>query len=109
MASVDTWWRRSSFARGDFLRDLGLGRGDDAVRLGLRLGLRLLDRLLPELLTLRDDLARLGAGLADQVGDPLLGVGQALAALLAGGEAVGDLLLARLDRTHQRRPDELGA
>ena len=30
-----------------------------------------------------------------------------LAALLAGGEAVGDLLLARLDRAHQRRPDEL--
>src|SRR5205814_3460450 len=31
---------------------------------------------------------------------------QVAPALLARGEAVGDLLLAPLDRTHQRRPDE---
>ena len=44
--------------------------------------------------------------LGHHVGDPLLRVGEALAAFLARGEAVGDRLLARVDRAHQRRPDE---
>src|SRR5665213_1633076 len=93
----------------NFLLDLRLGRRDDAVSLGLRLGLRAGDGLAADLLALRDDFVRLGARLGDQRLDATFGARQVFAALLAGGKAVCDGLLPRIDCERQRRPDVLGA
>src|SRR6185312_6397075 len=93
----------------DFLRELGLGGGDDAVGLGLCLGLGVGDGFAALLLALRDDLLRLGTRLGDELADAALGAGEVFAALLAGGKTVGDRLLTRRDRVGQRRPDPFRA
>ena len=59
-----------------------------------------------ELLADRDDLRRARLGFRQHFRVALLRTGELAPALLAGREAVGDLLLARLDGAHQRRPDE---
>jgi hypothetical protein len=68
----------------------------------------LLDGLVLELLALRDDLRGACLSIGQHLRDARLGLGEALAGFLAGGEPVRDLLLPVLDRAHQRRPDELG-
>src|SRR6266571_1887532 len=92
----------------DLLVDVGLGRGEDAIGLGPGGGLRLVEHLRVALFRRTDDLAdalaRLGELLVRAPARSL----QVAPALLARGEAVGDRLLAPLDRTHQRRPDEFG-
>src|SRR4029453_16168090 len=90
------------------LLDLGLRGGKDPVGFRLRLGLRRVDRLALELLALGNDLGAPALGLGHHVGDALLRVREALTTLLPCRDAVGDRLLARVDRAHERRPDELG-
>src|ERR1700741_2708174 len=89
-----------------FLLDLGLGGGENAR--GLRLGIvaGLLHRLTTRLLALGNDLRGASLCLGHHPRDLFLGAREALATLLACGEAVGDLLLACTDRPHQHRPDE---
>src|SRR6185295_8496700 len=81
----------------------------DAVGFGFRVDLRLLDRLGLELLADRDDFGGARLRLGQHFRVALLGLRELLAALLAGGEAIGDLLLPGLDGAHQRRPDETRA
>src|SRR5436190_12076889 len=90
----------------DLLVDVGLGRGEDAIGLGLGGGLRLVEHLRVALFRRTDDLADALARPSELLVRALARSLQVAPALLARGEAVGDLLLAPLDRTHQRRPDE---
>src|SRR6185295_9906876 len=90
-----------------FLLDVGLGGGLFAIT--FRLGCRfcLLDDLRTALLGLRHDLGRARARFLNRpLGLPAR-LFERLPALLAGGEALVNLLLARLDGAQQRRPDEL--
>src|SRR5260370_27044301 len=91
---------------GDLLVDVGLGRGEDALGLGFRGGLRLVHHLRLAPFRRTDDLADALARLCELFVRALARLLQLAPALLARGEAVGDLLLALLDRAHQRRPDE---
>src|SRR6266581_2032530 len=90
----------------DLLVDVCLGRCEDALGLGLGCGLRLVHHLRVALFRRTDDLADALARLRELLVRALARRLQLPPALLARGEAVGDLLLALLDRAHQRRPDE---
>src|SRR5690606_16189575 len=72
-----------------------------------RLGLGRVDDLVGALVGLLDDLVGLDPRRLQFVGDAFLGLGEVLLRVVRGREALGDLLLAFLDRPHQRRPDEL--
>src|SRR5437870_8957969 len=90
----------------DLLVDVGLGRGEDALGLGLGGGLRLVEHLRLASLRRTDDLADALARRGELfVRAPARRL-ELPPALLARGQAVRDLLLALLDRAHQRRPDE---
>src|SRR6266853_3977981 len=91
---------------GDLLVDVGLGRGEDALGLGLGGGLRLVQHLRLALFRRTDELADALARLGELFVRALARLLQLAPAALARGEAVRDLLLALLDRAHQRRPDE---
>ena len=53
-----------------------------------------------------DDLRSAGLGFGQHLGNAFFGVDQTMAAFLARGESVSNLLLAYFDRAHQRRPNE---
>src|SRR5690242_13558938 len=97
------------FRARDLLLDLRLRRGEDAIGFRLGIALCLVDGLVPELLALRDDVGGSRLRLGQHLRDLLFGPREALAALFARGETVGDLLLTFSDRAHQDGPDEPGA
>src|SRR5882762_7719219 len=90
----------------DLLVDIGLGGGEDALGLGPGGGLRLLEHLRIALFRGADDLADALARLLELLVRAPARRLEVPPALVARREAVGDLLLALLDRAHQRRPDE---
>src|SRR6185436_12156227 len=91
----------------DFLLDLGLGGGHQAIAFYLGGALGIVDDLRPALIGLGDGLLHLLARLAHHLVGALRRVLEVLLAAFARGEPVGDRLLALLDRAQHVRPDQL--
>jgi len=81
-----------------FLLGLGLGGGDQAIAFDLGLHLGGVDDGLGALLGLGHQCLRTCARLGVELGNLLLGVVETAVTPISGGKAVGDLLLALVER-----------
>src|ERR1700733_6087126 len=94
-----------------FIQELGVGllvdfATEQARRLARRRSLGFLDDLVRALSRKIDDLRRALARLADDLLGALLGLRQILFAFAGRRQAVRNLLLPLLDRSHEPRPEE---